>query len=230
MKGSGRDNALFIIKREFTIYKGIKAIPLHWKLKENRYARLLQFQYCYKVKFISRNYNDYWIKIRHGDRVTWGGVLLGEGEEGGGGGQQPPLADLGHDDVDGDPGVVQTETQQTCKQCPLLTCKWRYRWGSGCHTNWNITVTSARLSKCVGAATVRGNRLRKTRACTSEEGKEGELIPSPPALVYWVTHPRRCVRSFRLYRYIIRLSVCCQHWAAAAWLCGVRCGCGVRGL
>ena len=116
MKGSGRDNALFIIKREFTIYKGIKAIPLHWKLKENRYARLLQFQYCYKVKFISRNYSDYWIKIRHGDRVTRGGVLLGEGEEGGGGGQQPPLADLGHDDVDGDPGVVQTETQQTCKQ------------------------------------------------------------------------------------------------------------------
>ena len=115
-------NALFIIKREFTIYKGIKAIPLHWKLKENRYARLLQFQYCYKVKFISRNYSDYWIKIRHGDRVTRGGVLLGEGEEGGGGGQQPPLADLGHDDVDGDPGVVQTETQQTCKQCPLQTC------------------------------------------------------------------------------------------------------------
>ena len=63
---------------------------------------------------------------------------------------------------------------------PLQTCEWRwYRWVSGCHTNWNITVTSARLSKCVGAATVRGNRLRKTRACTSEEGKEGELIPSP---------------------------------------------------
>ena len=106
-------------KTEFTIYKGIKAIPLHWKLKENRYARSLQFQYCYKVKFISRNYSDYWIKIRHGASVTRGvgGVLLGQGEEGGGGGQQPPLADLRHDDVDGDPGVVQTETQQTCKRC-----------------------------------------------------------------------------------------------------------------
>ena len=50
-------------------------------------------------------------------------MLLGEGEEGGGAGQQPPLADLGHDDVDGDPGVVQTETQQTCKQCPLQICE-----------------------------------------------------------------------------------------------------------
>ena len=80
---------------------------------------------------------------------------------------------------------------------------------------------------CVGAATLRGNRLRKTRAW--ERGGEGRgtnslFSPCPRLLTH---SPRRCVRRFRLHRYIIRLSVCCQHWARRGL--AVRCAGGVTG-